>query len=393
VGKRSWRLRFRLSDLVKGAHPPGTRKDTVRVWDFGVRAFHWLLVASVIVAAWTGIVLGRTTLAWHLGAGVTVAVLLVWRVAWGLLGTSYARFASFSYSPRAIVEHVRGIFIRCHRRHLGHNPLGALMVFAFFAVLATIVVTGTVTLGGRLKQGPLKAFLSYAAGENTLGVHRVLAYFVLGMVVAHLLGVAFESWHRRENLVRAMVTGDKPREPAADAAPTARAWPWLTAAIVLGVLAVGTVGVRMLAARAGRGVPPATLDPVFDEQCGACHIPYSPSLAPASTWEGILHYLKHHFGADATLTPDMVKHLRAYLGANDAWHWDTLPSHLFRVPAAEGSLRITETAGWQRVHRDIPARVFASTAVRRKSACEACHADAVSGMFAPQGIAIPSQAR
>jgi mono/diheme cytochrome c family protein len=221
----------------------------------------------------------------------------------------------------------------------------------------------------------------------------VLAYFLLGMIVAHLLGVAFESWRGRENLVRAMVTGDKPREPHADAAPAARAWPWLTAVIVLGVLTAGTAGVRTLAARPGRGVPPTTLDPVFDEQCGACHIPYAPSLAPASTWDGILHDLKHHFSADATLTPEMVTHLRAYLDANDAWHWDTLPSHLFRVPAADGSLRITDTAGWQRVHRHIPPRVFASLAVRRKSACEACHADAASGMFAPQDIAIPAQAR
>lgn len=182
---------FRLADLVKNRLGP--RENTVRVWDFGVRAFHWLLVASVIVAAWTGIVLGRTSLAW-----------------------SYARFASFSYPPAAIVEHVCGVFVRRHRRHLGHNPLGALMVFAFFAVLAAIVMTGTVTLGGLLKQGPLKAFLCYATRQNTLGMHRVLAWLMLGMIVAHLLGVAFESWRGRENLVRAMVTGEKPREPADD---------------------------------------------------------------------------------------------------------------------------------------------------------------------------------
>jgi hypothetical protein len=61
VRKRSWRLCFRLADLVKGAYRPEPREDLIRVWDFGVGAFHWLLVIWVIVAAWTGLVLGRTT--------------------------------------------------------------------------------------------------------------------------------------------------------------------------------------------------------------------------------------------------------------------------------------------------------------------------------------------
>jgi cytochrome b len=366
--------------------------EAVRVWDFGVRAFHWVLVATVSAAALTGFVLGRTTLAWHLAAGVAVAVAVTWRVAWGLLGPTYARFASFAHRPAAVLAHLRHLWTGRRDRHLGHNPLGAMMVFAFLAVLAAIALTGTLALGGVLKQGPLRAFLSYAAGRQWLAAHNVLAILLLVMIGAHLAGVTFESWRGRENLVAAMLTGDKPARPPAEATRPAPSHPRVALAIMLGVLAVGGAGVAALAALPGRGVPPAALDPVFAEQCGACHLTYPPSLAPASTWDGILARLQQHFGADATLSAGQVAHLRAWLDANAAGRWDTLPSHLLRVPAADGSLRITDTPGWRRMHRHIPAAVFAAKPVYRRSDCAACHADAATGRFAPQGIAIPGAA-
>jgi cytochrome b len=361
----------------------------VRVWDIGVRGFHWSLFAAVSAAALTGFVLGRTALAFHLIAGTTIAALLLWRVVWGLLGPSYARFASFAYRPRAVLAHLAAIRAGRRDRHLGHNPLGAMMVFALLLVLAAIVTSGTLTLGGLLKQGPLRAFLSYAAGRWWLGLHNQLAILLMAMIGAHLAGVAFESWRGHENLARAMLTGDKPDAPPAHAPPPVRARPFLAAAISIVLLAAGGAGVAALARLPGRGVPPATLDPMFAEQCGACHLAYPPSLAPASTWDGILGDLRHHFGADATLSPEQVAHLRAWLDANAAGRWDTLPAHLLRTPAADGSLRITDTPGWQRVHRRIPASVFAAKGGVRRSDCDACHEDAATSRFAPQDIAIP----
>ena len=369
--------------------PRTGREGGIRVWDVGVRLFHWGLVAAVAVAALTGFVLGRTALAWHLVAGAAVIGAVAWRVVWGLLGSTYARFASFAYRPRTVLAHVRDLAAGRHRRHLGHNPLGAMMVFALLGVLGMTVLTGTLTLGGMLKQGPLRAFLSYDAGRLWFDIHNALAILLLVMVGAHLAGVAFESWRGRENLVAAMLRGDKPRDPPAESRPPVPARPRLAAAIALAVLLAGGAGVVALAALPAPGVPPATPDPIYAEQCGACHLAFPPSLAPAATWDGILADLQHHFGADATLSAGQVAHLRNWLNANAAEHWDTLPSHLLRVPAADGSLRITDTPGWRRMHRHIPDAVFASKPVYRRSACEACHEDAESGRFAPQRIAMP----
>lgn len=376
--------RFR-ANVVPDASPA-----TVRVWDAGIRLFHWGLVIAVAAAALTGFVLGRTTLAWHMVAGSAVAGAVVWRVVWGLLGPTYARFRGFAPRPASLRAHLRALRSHePHRRYLGHNPLGAVMVFALLAVLAAIAATGTVVLGGMLKQGPLRAFLSYATGRQFLGVHNALAILLLVMIGGHLVGVAFESRRGWENLVGAMLTGNKPRDPPAEIVASVPARPRLAAAIVLGVAGAGAAAVATLAMLPGYGVPPATPDPLYAEQCGACHLAYPPSLAPAATWNGILANLGRHFGADATLSDEQITHLRRWLDANAAGHWDTLPSHLLRTPAADGSLRITDTPGWRRMHRHIAAAVFTRKAVYRRSACEACHADAASGRFAPQRIAIP----
>ncbi len=351
-----------------------------------------MLVTAVLVAMSTGLVFGRTSLAWHLGAGVAVVVLVAWRVIWGLLGPRYARFASFAYRPAAVIAHLRDMLHGRHRRHLGHNPLGAMMVFALLAALTALGLSGAISLGGMLKQGPLRAFLSYATGVQVLDLHYLMALLLLAMIGAHLGGVAFESWRGQENLVAAMLTGDKLAQFPEDAAPPARAHPRLALVLLLAVLATAAAATVALTALPGRGAPPAALDPVFAEQCGACHLAFPPSLAPKSTWNGILADLEHHFGADATLSPGQVTQIRNWLGANAADHWDNLPSHVLRLPAADGSRRITDAPGWRQRHHAIADTVFAAKPVYRRSNCIACHADAATGQFAPQDIAIPDAA-
>ena len=366
------------------------QRESIPVWDVGVRAFHWLLVLAVAASALTGFIVGRTALTFHLLAGVTVIGAVAWRVVWGGCGPTYARFASFTYRPSALLAHLRDALRGGRHRHLGHNPLGALMVFALLLVLTAIVLTGTVALGGLLKQGPLRAFLSYATGRQWIGVHNALAILLLVMIGLHLAGVAFESWRGRENLTRAMVTGRKPALPPAETAPPVTARVRTGMVLAFAILAMGAAGVAALAALPGRGVPPPIHDAVFDEQCGACHLAFPPSLAPVATWNAILADLKHHFGADASLSDDQVMQIRFWLDSNSAEHWDTLPSHVLRVPAADGSLRITDTPGWRRIHRNIPADVFSPKRLR-PSDCASCHADAASGMFAPQDIDVPDQ--
>jgi cytochrome b len=358
------------------------------VWDRGIRGFHWSLAAAVGASLLTGFLAPRTWLRAHLISGSVIAGLLFFRLVWGVLGTFHARFASFAYPPADLVRHLRGIVAGRPRRYVGHNPLGSLMVFALLAALASLVVSGVTTLGGLVKQGPVAAFVSFAAGREALGIHYILAIVVAMMIAAHVAGVIVESILTRENLARAMITG---RKASADTLISAvRPAPRL-AAVVVGVgICAGAAGIAGLATVPPRGVPPPAQDPAWAVQCGACHFAYPPSLAPAWVWSSILGDLKHHLGGtDASLTPELIARFRAYALANSAEHWDTLPANMFRRRDPADPWRITATPYWRRMHGGIPESVFIQDAVGSKGACDACHHDAGTGRFAPQAIAIP----
>src|ERR671916_36038 len=95
--------------LQRGDH----MASTVRVWDLPTRLFHWALVACVIALAVTAY--SENGLDWHSRIGYAVFALLLFRLVWGFVGGRWSRFASFVYSPRSVVAHLRG---RAHPDHL-----------------------------------------------------------------------------------------------------------------------------------------------------------------------------------------------------------------------------------------------------------------------------------
>ena len=257
--------------MDQGATTTGLAGE-VRVWDVGVRAFHWLLAGAVLGAAYTGAFEKRLALRVHLVLGVSVVLLLGFRLVWGFFGGTYARFGNFFPRRQALLDHVRGLRDPQPERHLGHNPLGALMVFGLICMLAVIAATGAGALGGMLKQGPFASFLSYTGGHWLLRAHAALALILVAMVLAHLGGVVFESRRHGENLARAMVTGRKRVYPPAESAPPAQARPLAASAILVVGFLVGAAGVEHLAARPGFGVPPTKLDKTYSADCSGCHM-------------------------------------------------------------------------------------------------------------------------
>jgi cytochrome b len=65
--------------------------------DLPTRLFHWLLVALVITSwvSWRySEALGDHTLKIHRWNGQAILVLVVWRLLWGLIGSSTSRFSA-----------------------------------------------------------------------------------------------------------------------------------------------------------------------------------------------------------------------------------------------------------------------------------------------------------
>lgn len=366
--------------------------DVTRVWDLGVRVFHWLMVATVATALVTGLSGPRNLLNIHIAAGAAIGGLVAFRMLWGLMGSTYARFSSFPVHFTAINADLAGFVAGRRPRYRGHNPLGSLMVLALLAVIFLSVMTGVVTLGGVDKQGPLAFVTSYNVGKATQRLHQALAYGLLALIGGHLLGVAYESVHGQPDLIRAMLTGKKVASAADHPVRPARAKPLLAGLCVLLLLTAAVHQIVALSPRPALGVPAGPLDPTYAQECGSCHMAYPPSLAPSPRWIAIMDGLPNHFGEDATLEPGLMSRIRAYLTMNAAEKWDTRAAHELQGSNPLDPLRLTATPFWIRMHQGIPESVFKSRAVGAKGACEKCHSDASTGRFDPQDIHIPERA-
>jgi cytochrome b len=362
----------------------------IKVWDLPTRVFHWSLVALVAAGTITGLLTQEWWMGLHILAGYGVVALIVFRFVWGFLGSQYSRFEHFTFGPREIGEHLREILFLHPRRHIGHNPTGAAMIFVLGLILIGITLSGFLVLGGEEKQGPLAGLASYAFGSQAKEWHETLVYLLLALVAGHVVGVIVESRLLKENLVLSMITGDKDL-PDDLPRPTVPARPVAAAGVLLAVVGIAAAGVVALYTLAPIRSPATAKNAAYDKECGACHYAFHPSLMPARKWAALLADLSNHFGDDASLPPAVTNEISAWLAANSGEHWDTEAANWFLEEDPSEPLRITATDNWRAKHAQIGAEVFARKSIGGRTNCAACHADFASGQFDDQAIDIPEE--
>jgi len=189
--------------------PRDSESTTLKVWDPLVRVFHWSLVFFFVLAFTTE----GDWLDVHVLAGYAVAVLVGFRLIWGLVGTRYARFMTFVKSPAVMWAYLKSMLSAKVPHYLGHNPLAAGMVIALLLCLVLVSLTGMTIIAGD-GQGPLAGtFFASWQGGWVKDVHEFFANFTLLLVVAHISGVLISSRLEGENLAKAMLTGRKKNRP------------------------------------------------------------------------------------------------------------------------------------------------------------------------------------
>jgi cytochrome b len=186
-----------------------------RIWDLPVRLFHWTLAVLVAVSLITQKI-GGNAMEWHFLSGYAVLALLLFRLAWGLVGSRYARFSSFLYAPAEIVAYLRGA---AHRHH-GHNPLGSLSVFALLGVVLAQAISGLFSNDDIASEGPLVKFISKDWSDSFTWFHKAVSgNLIYALIGLHIAAIAYYYVRKKQNLVKPMITGDKVIDadaPAAD---------------------------------------------------------------------------------------------------------------------------------------------------------------------------------
>ena len=222
-------------------------KKIIRVWDLPLRLFHWLLVAC-IVGSLISVNIGGNAIQWHAYFGYSILTLLIFRLIWGFVGSTHARFSSFFPSLTKIKNYLQGNSPQV----LGHNPIGALSVFALLFVLCVQVFTGLFVDDEIAFQGPLAKYASDSVISFLSEIHEGNQVVIYTLITIHIAAIWAYKKFKGENLVKPMITGDKEIDPSEEASylPTDLGQPskdgGLQRAFALVLLSLIAVGVGYL---------------------------------------------------------------------------------------------------------------------------------------------------
>lgn len=196
-----------MPENSKGPAPQDVQP--VKLWDPALRVFHWAL-ATCVCAAWYLGEYGPVIMTLHFYCGYVIIGLLGFRILWGLVGPAPARFSNFIYGPRTTLGYLQTLPSAKPSYWPGHNPIGALSVFALIAALIVQTTSGLFSdPDDFINAGPLADTVSSATRRTASQVHEATASVILILVGLHLCAIAYYRLRKGEDLVTPMITGWK----------------------------------------------------------------------------------------------------------------------------------------------------------------------------------------
>lgn len=178
-------------------------EQRIKLWDLPTRLFHWLLAILVTAAIITGKI-GGSAIEWHGRIGLTILGLVAFRLAWGILGSTYARFTHFFPTPASLRAHLKGEW-----QGVGHNPLGAFSVFGLLGLISFQLLTGLLGNDDIAFNGPLQSLVSKAWSDRLTWIHHLAVNVLFVLIALHLAAIMFYAHVKKDNLLKPMITGWK----------------------------------------------------------------------------------------------------------------------------------------------------------------------------------------
>jgi cytochrome b len=167
------------------------------------------MVLLVATSWWTA---ENGELEYHRYSGYALLGVLCFRLYWGVVGSSTARFTNFVRGPQAVFAYLRPTPVTNQQpiAQPGHNPLGALSVIALLAMLFAQVALGlfAVDVDG-IESGPLSFYVSFDTGRACAELHEELFDVLVWFIALHVLAVLFYQFYKRQNLIGGMLHGQQ----------------------------------------------------------------------------------------------------------------------------------------------------------------------------------------
>lgn len=215
--------------------------ERVYVWQFPVRAFHWINAFCIVVLGATGYLIGepiafRSTAEasfsyWfgatrfiHFATAYILTFNFLFRLYWAFRGNDYASWRNFLLTTkkqwRELFDVLRVDIFQLRERPLdstGHNALASFTYFASFLVFLVQVVTGF-GLYAAMSTATIPSLFRWIVpmlgGDLAVRqLHHAMLWFFVLFTLVHVYLVAFHDYVEGRGVVSSMVGGWKFVEP------------------------------------------------------------------------------------------------------------------------------------------------------------------------------------
>ena len=176
------------------------------IWDLPLRLWHWALVV-MFGGSWVTAEAGFDWTTTHFYFGYSALALVLFRLAWGVLGTFHSRYASFIASPKQVIAYLRNTTPA--KPATGHNPIGGWASVFIVLLVGLQASSGLFISDDIFYAGPYNTVVSTSTADWLAGWHHRLFTLIQVAVLMHVLAVSWYTWGKKEGLIQAMFHGKK----------------------------------------------------------------------------------------------------------------------------------------------------------------------------------------
>lgn len=172
---------------------------------------------------------------WHRPAGELVLLLLLFRLCWGVIGSSNARLLALVQRPSLVLQHLKHVVSGKAPQERGHNAAGGWAILALLLLCSVQALTGVfIADEDELLEGAFYGTFSSGTTDWLFGIHHRNAELLQVLVAVHVLMVVVYLFRAGQNLIWPLFSGRLSWQ-GDSAPPSVRFAPWWLGAITLAV--------------------------------------------------------------------------------------------------------------------------------------------------------------
>lgn len=175
------------------------------LWDWQVRVGHWLMVVLITACWWTA---ENHYIVYHRYCAYGLLGIILFRIYWGVVGSSTAQFSQFLQKPKVVVQYLKALPQREGKMSAGHNPVGGYSVLLLLLLMLLQIGLGLFSIDvDGFDGGPFADYLSFEVSRQITKLHASAFNVLLVFIALHITAVLYYLIWRRQNLTAAMIHG------------------------------------------------------------------------------------------------------------------------------------------------------------------------------------------